>query len=175
MEFIQALDNSIILWVQEFLRCDFLDLIMPYITFLGNGGILWILLGIAFTIYKPTRTWGVLILASLAFEFVICNMILKPSIARIRPYDLLGYDIIIPPEKDFSFPSGHTSAAFAAAVVIFKYRKSYGIAALTAATVIAFSRLYLGVHFLTDILAGAVVGAVAALIVVKFARKKNFI
>ena len=105
-------------------------------------------------------------LFSLAANFLACNVILKPLVDRTRPYYVLDYTPLIPPVGDPSFPSGHTSASFAAATAIYCINKKWGIAAYLLAAVMGFSRLYLGVHFPTDVLFGAVVGMVAAKIVV---------
>ena len=105
---------------------------------------------------------GLLVLLSLAFNMVICNLLLKPLVARTRPYDLLGYEILVRRLGDYSFPSGHTSASFAAATAIYAIDRRWGAAAYVLAALIGFSRLYLGVHFPTDVLAGAVVGILAA-------------
>lgn len=83
-------------------------------------------------------------------------------VARTRPYDLLGYEILVRRLGDYSFPSGHTSASFAAATAIYAIDRRWGAAAYVLAALIGFSRLYLGVHFPTDVLAGAVVGILAA-------------
>ena len=111
-------------------------------------------------------------LFSLAGNFLACNVILKPLVNRTRPYVLLDYDILIPPVGDASFPSGHTAASFAAATAIYAINRKWGIAAYIFAAVMGFSRLYLGVHFPTDVLGGAVCGTVAAWLVLWLMEKK---
>ena len=106
-----------------------------------------------------------MVLFSLAGNALVCNVILKPLVNRTRPYTLLEYDILIPPVGDASFPSGHTSASFAAATALYAMNKKWGIAAYIFAAVMGFSRLYLGVHFPTDVLAGAFCGVLAAKVV----------
>ncbi|MGN1231369.1 MAG: phosphatase PAP2 family protein, partial [Anaerotignum sp.] len=101
------------------------------------------------------------------------NLLLKPWVNRIRPYDLLQYDILIPPVGDPSFPSGHTSASFAAAAALYAMNKKWGIAAYAFAALMGFSRLYLGVHFPTDVAVGAVIGVLMAKAVQRVFRWKE--
>ena len=149
---------------------------MKAITFLGEAGWLWIALGVIFLFFKKTRQMGATVLGALIFSLLLCNITLKPIVARIRPYDIKeGIDLIISTPSDFSFPSGHTSASFAAAVAIFACNKKWGIGALVLAAVIAFTRLYLYVHFPTDVIAGIFLGTLCAVIsyyIVKFVWQK---
>lgn len=140
-----------------------LDKIMTFITHLGDGGILWIVAGILMCITKKYRRAGATTLLALLLMLVIGNITLKPIIARIRPYEYAPHvRLIIDTPHDFSFPSGHTFASFASAVSVFMFHKKEGIAALCVASLIAFSRLYLYVHFPTDILAGIILGIAVA-------------
>lgn len=101
-------------------------------------------------------------LGGLTFCLIFGNLLLKPLVARIRPYDLMeGIELLIKPLKDYSFPSGHTMASFACASVFWHYRdtfKKWSIVALVLAFCVAFSRLYLYVHFPTDVLCGGLLG-----------------
>lgn len=152
-------------FIRDNLSCAFMDALMQFITFFGNGGWFWIALGLVLSFIPKTRKIGITVCLALLINLIICNLSLKPLIARVRPYDLReGIALIIDAPHDFSFPSGHTSASFAAACAVFAYNKKvYGISAVVFATLIAFSRLYLYVHFPTDILGGIVVGIVSAL------------
>ncbi len=152
-------------FIRETFSSAFMDAAMKFITFFGNGGWFWIVLGLALTIFPKTRKIGITVCLALLINLIVCNITLKPLIARVRPYDLReGISLIIDSPHDFSFPSGHTSASFAAACAVFAYNKKwFGISAIVFATLIAFSRLYLYVHFPTDILGGIVVGIVSAL------------
>ena len=101
--------------------------------------------------------------AALILGLIVCNMILKPWVARIRPYDLqeqLGniIPLLIERQHDFSFPSGHTIASFEAATVLMLHNKKLGIPALILACLIAFSRLYLYVHYPTDVITSVILG-----------------
>ena len=154
------MDVSILLWIQENMRFDFLTPFWRAVTFLGNGGWFWIALGIGLLCFKRTRRTGFTVLAALVIGALITNVGLKNMVARIRPYDYTeAIHALLPPQSDFSFPSGHTCASFAAAFVCLKLLAgAWGKSAVVLAALIAFSRLYLGVHFPTDILGGLLIG-----------------
>lgn len=146
-------------WIQNTFRCELLDFLFPVITAFGNSGIGWILLTLVLLLLPKYRKAGLASAIALLLMLVTNNIILKPAIARIRPYDIVqGIELLISTPSDFSFPSGHTAASFASATAIFLFHKKIGIAALIPAVLIAFSRLYLYVHFPTDILGGILVG-----------------
>ena len=138
------------------------------ITFLGDGGWFWILLAVVLLIMKKTRKAGAAAAIALVIGALITNVCLKNMVARVRPYDT--YSALIPivtKPIDWSFPSGHTCASFASAFVYFRLLpKKYGIPALVLACMIAFSRLYLGVHYPTDVLAGFLIGLFASALAV---------
>lgn len=176
MEFVQAIDNNIVLWVKEFITCDFLNLTMPFVSSVGNVGIIWIIIGLSIIIFsKKHRRWGIVLLLALGVTALIGNGIIKPIVGRMRPFDNLMLDIIIDKPHDFSFPSGHTSAAFAAAVVIFAINKKWGIVMTVFAFLMGFSRLYLLVHYPSDIIVGMLLGVVVASIIIKVSRKLGFV
>lgn len=153
------LELGILDFIQSHLRSDVLDFIMLLITKLGDGGILWICLSMILLLFRKTRKVGAAMAASLALEVLCCNVILKPLVARTRPCDVnTAVRLLIPRPSDYSFPSGHTGAAFAAASALFFGKKRLGIPALILATLIGFTRLYLYVHYLSDVLAGALLG-----------------
>lgn len=172
MEVLQALDDSTVLWVQNHISGGFLDGIMIGISRLGNGGVLWITIGIMILLLgikrkSNWREWGFLLLLSLGVTAVLSNLIVKPAVGRLRPFEQLAFPIIISHPLDFSFPSGHTSAAFAAAWVCYAMNRKWGIAMLIFAVVMAFSRLYLGVHYPSDLLVGAALGTTVSLLILK--------
>ncbi len=160
-------DASILLWIQEYVRCDALTPAMTFITHLGDGGAVWIILAAACLLFARTRKCGALMGVSLACNFLVNNLFLKNLIARTRPYEAVqGLSRIIEAQSDFSFPSGHSGSSFAAAAVIFLMcPRRYGIPALMLASAIALSRLYVGVHYPTDVMAGALIGAAVAALV----------
>lgn len=172
MERLLELDEQLLLWLKESCAHPLLDAVMVGISTLGDNGFLWIALGLLFLLLGvKKRIWrqrGLLLLLALGVNAIVCNLLLKPLVNRTRPYDLLGYEILIPPVGDPSFPSGHTAASFAAATALYTIDRRWGIAAYLFAVLMGFSRLYLGVHFPTDVLAGAVIGAVMARLVIRF-------
>ena len=164
MAAINAFDHSILLWIQESLRSAAATPAVTFITHLGDKGIFWILLTLVLIAFRRTRRIGVACLISMVFGLVITNVVIKNWAARIRPYDFFNdLTVIIERQKDFSFPSGHTTNAFACAWVIFRMaKKRYGVPALVLAILIALSRRYVGVHYPTDVFAGVVIGILSA-------------
>ena len=158
----------------EFRILDFLqgmripagDAVMCFITKLGNAGMIWIVLAVILLLIPKTRKTGIIILAALCIDLVVCNGILKNLFARIRPCDVnTQIQLLIARPDDFSFPSGHTAASFAAvAALYFSGERKLWKPALVLACLIAFSRLYLYVHYPTDILGGILVGIAAGYI-----------
>lgn len=177
MEWLLEMDGLLLRWLMEAFSHPVLDKIMIFVSSLGNKGMIWITIGILFLLLgvknKKWRTRGLLVLFSLAANFLVCNAVLKPLVDRTRPYYVLEYTPLIPPVGDPSFPSGHTAASFAAATAIYAINKKWGIAAYLFAAIMGFSRLYLGVHFPTDVIFGAIVGMAAAKIVVHIFRKRR--
>lgn len=169
------IDGEILLWIQDHVRADFLDPVVKAITYLGNGGILMIALCIALLIIPKTRKLGIVCSCSLAATFLINNLILKNIIARTRPYEVVdGLSRIIGKQSDYSFPSGHSGASFAVAVPIFKecpYK--IGIPFLILAFLIALSRLYVGVHYPTDVIAGILLGTLFGILACYVYHKKT--
>lgn len=146
-------------FIQNNLRNGFLDIIMRFITHIGDYGIIWFLTAVVLMTVKKTRAVGFAILAALLLCLLVGNLTLKPLIARERPFTVnASIELLIPRPADFSFPSGHTMSSFAAATVIFLANKRFGTVALVLAGAIAFSRLYLYVHYPSDVLAGGLIG-----------------
>lgn len=152
-------DFSILNYIHDNFQCGFLDTLMPVVSELGNAGLIWIVIAGAFLIGRKNRMAGVAMLCALVLDLFVCNIVLKPLVARIRPFDVnTAVQLLIARPTDYSFPSGHTTAAFAATSALYFSRRRLWIPALALAALIAFSRLYLYVHYPTDILAGIVVG-----------------
>ena len=159
-------DGQFLIWLQENVRTDFLTPIMKLITHLGDKGIFWILIAIVMLFFKKTRPLGIMAGIALVFSVLINNALIKPNVGRIRPYEVVdGLKLLIERQHDPSFPSGHSGASFAAAVVfLVKGPKKIGIPAIIMAALIAFSRLYVGVHYPTDVICGIITGTCCALI-----------
>ena len=163
MDTILQLDQNILLFIQEYIRHDWMDWFWKGITHLGDFGIFWILLTIVLLIPKKTRKAEVASALALIIGTLITNVAIKNVVARIRPYEVIQeLELMIEKQTDFSFPSGHTCASFASAFAIYKckevFPKKWRIAAMVLATLIALSRLYVGVHYPTDVLGGLIVG-----------------
>lgn len=154
------------LYFLQGLHQPWLDEWMAGITALADHGMVWVVTALVFLCFKKSRIIGISMLAAMALSFVTGNLFLKNVIARNRPcwIDKSAVLLIANPE-DFSFPSGHTLVSFTSAVSIFLRNRRWGIAALALASLIAFSRLYLFVHFPTDILGGILLGTASALVV----------
>ncbi len=160
-------------WMQQF-RTPALDEFMTAITFLGDGGWFWIALGAVLFMVPKTRRTGAAVLISLAAGFILGNLILKNVVARQRPCWLdQAVPLLIESPTDYSFPSGHSLASFEGAVSIFLYHKKWGIAAVILAALIACSRMYLFVHFPTDVLAGSLLGILIAVLVHKWLEHRT--
>mgnify|MGYP002970643491 FL=1 len=158
------------------------------ITTLGNAGWFWIVLAVLMLTVLPKKykKAGLTMAIALILSLIFCNGIMKHLWARPRAFWVVGQNFVVGNEfenlygifnsiHDYSFPSGHSSASFAAAVSIFMWRKKEGSAALVLAALIAFSRLYFTVHYPTDVLVGTITGAlygVAAYFIVKALMNK---
>ncbi len=164
----ESFDLPILDWIAANLWCPVLDAVMPVITLLGDAGIFWIALAALFLFFPKYRKTGLSMGAALIMGLVVCNMILKPAVGRIRPYDYQldvfqkTIPLLIERQHDFSFPSGHTIASFEASVAIAIRHKKLGIAAVILAVLIAFSRMYLYVHYPTDVIASVILGTAFA-------------
>lgn len=168
----ELIDIQILFFIQEHYRNSFLDKIMPLITKLGNIGVFWIILACFFILIKKYRKIGIMMFIAIFLCALTGNIILKPLVKRIRPFDLVHFtQLLISAPKDFSFPSGHTMASFASAAVIISQNKKWGIYAFILAFLIGFSRLYLFVHFPSDVIIGAVIGCILGIISVKIYNK----
>ena len=158
--------SSILDWIQINLRTPVLDLLMPAITALGNGGLIWIVLAAGLLLMPGHRKAGAAVLAGLALEVVCCNLVLKPLVARVRPCDInTAVQLLIARPDDFSFPSGHTAgaAAFYPALGRESGKKSIVAVTIILAVLIGLSRNILAVHWPVDVLVGLIIGLVFSL------------
>ena len=154
-----ALDWGILHWIQNNITCPFLDAVVPKLTMLGNAGIIWILAGVLLLCTKKYRRQGALVLMGLLAGLLVGNVALKHLVARSRPCWLdPSVQLLIATPTDYSFPSGHTLSSVIGATILTKTDRRFGYAAIPLAALIAFSRLYLYVHFPSDVLAAAVLG-----------------
>lgn len=180
MNAIFQIDAKILLWIQENIRNDFLSPVVKFVTHLGDHGIVWIVLLFILLCIPKTRKAGMLGTGALILTFIVTNLCLKPMIARIRPYELIdGLTRIIEKQSDRSFPSGHTANSMAVGVMLWLvsqkgeklgsngvyFPKVAGWFFLVLSILIGLSRLYVGVHYPTDVIGGAVIAVLDAVIV----------
>ena len=159
MDILTQTELGILDWIRATFQCAFLDWFFPLITKLGDAGIFWIALALFLLIFKKTRKTGLMMGAALLLGLLVGNLTLKPWSARVRPYDInTGVTLLVERLSDYSFPSGHTLASFEGATVLMIRDRRMGIPALVLAVLIALSRLYLYVHYPTDVLAGLILG-----------------
>lgn len=157
-DLITTFDVSVLEFIQGNLKNDFFDFLLPILTFLGDG-LIWLVLSAILLILPKYRHVGFLLILGISMGFLICNLTLKPIIGRLRPYQIHEiFSLRIPPPPGYSFPSGHATSCFAAATILIAYHRKLGIAAFVFAGLVAFSRLYLLVHFPTDVMIGCLLG-----------------
>lgn len=149
--------------IQQTCQSPFMDWFMPLVSSLADSGFIWIALTIVLLCIPKQRRAGYACAVSLLAMLLLGNLILKPLVGRIRPFTInAAITLLIEAPTDFSFPSGHTFASFACSVALFLENKKLGIPALLLAVLIAFSRLYLYVHYPTDVLGGLLLGICVA-------------
>ncbi|MDE7390195.1 MAG: phosphatase PAP2 family protein [Lachnospiraceae bacterium] len=172
-ERITKIDHQILLFIQEHMRFDFLTPVMEYSSLLVNAGILWIVLGLILLIFKRTRVMGMVMLSSLTLGFMVNNIFIKNIVARERPFNTFSDLIPLVKASGYSFASGHTTASFASACVLVRFlNRPLAVITIAFAVIVAFSRLYLGVHYMTDVLCGFLIGLGSALLVYYIYSKK---
>ena len=172
LEHIQIVDELVLLTISEHLHGTFFDQLVYFFSSLGDAGIIWIVLGILMLIYKPSRGNGFLLLLSLLFTHLTNDYIVKALVDRARPFETLpelGYIGDIPGGS--SFPSGHTATAFGSAFMLKHCQSRLGNPALVFAVLMGLSRVFLAVHYPTDVMAGMIWGLIISTIVWKICRR----
>lgn len=164
LEAINNFDIGILEFIYENLRTPFFDVLFKIVTHFGDA-MVFIIGALILVCFKKTRKAGMMFSVALVLGLLVCNCGLKPLVARIRPYEFVGkvpgvdIDILISKiPSDFSFPSGHTIAWFEAATVAMLIDKKWGIPAVIMALTVSFSRLYIFVHYPTDVFCSVVLG-----------------
>lgn len=172
---IHTLDSSILQFINDNMHSPIMDRVMVILTSLGNGGVIWIIIAALLMINKKYRTIGLMALAALILSTILGEGVLKHVVQRVRPSDDIPVvNLLIAKPLSYSFPSGHTASSFAVAGVLTQYFKGYRIEIFGLASLIAFSRLYLYVHYPTDVLAGVILGLICSKIIIyMFTKLKN--
>lgn len=174
MEYITRFDFVVLDFIQAQLRCSFLDAVMPIVSMLGNGGAVWLFFAAVMLLKKTYRRRGCVLLIGLAVGFIVGNLLLKPIVARPRPsWVNLQFSLLIDNPSDYSFPSGHTLSSFIAAVFISMDNRKLSCVVIPLACLMAFSRLYLYVHYPSDVLAAVALAFVIAVSVHRLCCRKN--
>lgn len=173
LSYLQTLDWSVLHAIRTSLQCGFLDAWMPRVTLLGDNGVIWIAAALLLLANKKKRKYGLLLLLALLAGVLVGNVCLKHLVARPRPCWLEAVPLLIANPTDFSFPSGHTLSSAIAATVLTAMDRRLSFLVIPLAVLIAFSRLYLFVHFPSDVLCGAVLGVAIGLCAVAIFRRSQ--
>lgn len=178
MDAILNFDFTVLNFIQEHFRCDFLDAVMAFLSYAGNAGLIWIVAAAVMLLFKKTRAAGVIALVSMGVAYLLGDWVIKPLVQRPRPFRFdselnmfLNAELPIKKPGHYSFPSGHSSVAVAFLTVLIAKHKRLALIALLPVLLMMFSRLYNYVHFPTDVLFGALFGALVAVTVLIVFRK----
>lgn len=175
MDIIREIDFMVLDYIREHLRSGFLDNIMPVITAFGNMGMFWVLVALIISAKSKYRRCSMTMMIGMIAGVLIGNFVVKNIIRRDRPcwINEIG-NMLIEIPQDYSFPSGHTMSSFIAATILCYYDKKFAVPSFSVAILIAFSRMYLYVHFPTDIIGGALLGIGIAAMTVTMTNKYVF-
>jgi undecaprenyl-diphosphatase len=166
------MEQTVLDFIQQTMQSPLFDRFWPVITHLGDAGAIWIILTLALLVHPRTRRLGLACGIALLCSVVFTNLILKNLVARTRPFYLVDIELLIKAPGEHSFPSGHATSSFAVAFVLWKERTRIGRMeiyriGMVLASLIAFSRLYLYVHYPTDVLAGVLMGYLCSVVAFK--------
>ena len=145
-----------------------LDQFMVAVTNSATSGLIWFAIGFLMTCTRRWRRCGVSVVVAMVLAYIVVDILLKPTVCRERPFAVEDFQLLIPPPENWSFPSGHTASAFAGATAVLIHDRRWGAVAITYAALVGISRLYLCVHWPTDVIAGAFIGIAVAFLAVWF-------
>lgn len=173
IETLQAIETEFLLFVQNSIRTPFLNKFFAFFTTLGNAGVIWLVAGVGMLIPKKTRRSGLILLLCMLIEYLIDDLLIKNIFARPRPYNSISELVtLVNPLKSYSFPSGHASAAFAFATSLTVLYGKKVAWVFIPAVLMAFSRVYCGMHYPVDVLGGMLFGTIVSLIATKILDRK---
>ncbi len=171
MNLLQNIDWNILNFIHNNLTSGVMDKVMPFVSLLGNKGAIWLIVACIFIFIPKFRKYGIMMAIAFLLEYICGNLVLKNIICRQRPC-WINQDIrlLIPVPQDYSFPSGHTLSSTIGAIFVYLANKKCGYFAIALAILIAFSRMYMYVHFPSDILAGLIIGVVISFFTYKICK-----
>lgn len=167
-DFITNIDFSILYWIQDNLRNSFMDFVMPLFSNLQDGGLIWISIAVVMLFFKRTRYCGIAVLFAMGIDTLITEYGIKNIVCRVRPCNLVDdVNMLVKKPTSYSFPSNHSASAFAGAVAVMLTikKKAWTIPAFVFSGIISFSRMYVFVHFPSDVFAGILLGSAVAVLV----------
>lgn len=175
LEWITNIDFSILYWIQENIRTEWLDSVCAFLSWAFQLGLPWIFLGVVLFCFKKTRAAGVILVAAVVLTFFFNELAIKNAVNRERPCTIdPTVELAIEKPTSFSFPSGHTASCFAAVGVLLFTHKKIGIPLILFAVIMGLSRMYLFVHFPTDVIAGAAMGLLMAWVTVLIFKELKY-
>lgn len=157
-------EADVLFWIHDVLSCGFMDALMAFVSNLCTGNLIWFLLVAILTYRKDTRYIGITLALALVISIVLCNGILKPCIDRTRPYVEYGIQIIVHDADGHSFPSGHTTGVTVVTTTLLIHLRKWGYVMIPFAATVMLSRMYLFMHYPTDIIGGIVVGTASVIL-----------
>lgn len=176
-DFITNIDFSILYWIQDNLRNSFMDFVMPLFSNLQDGGLIWISIAVVMLFFKRTRYCGIAVLFAMGIDTLITEYGIKNIVCRVRPCNLVDdVNMLVEKPTSYSFPSNHSASAFAGAVAVMLTikKKAWTIPAFVFSGIISFSRMYVFVHFPSDVFAGILLGSTIAVLVCYLMKKTGF-
>lgn len=174
IRFFRAIDNKGLKYISEKCKNRTFDKIMPIITVMGNLGVVWIVISILMLLKVEDRIIGIAVILSLMLTTIIGEGIIKHIVKRSRPFQHNEEKLLVNKPITYSFPSGHTASSFSALVVFLQMNGKLGLIMSPIATLIAFSRIYLKVHYPTDVICGMILGITCGISVVSFLGRMAF-
>lgn len=168
LKFFKIIDNKGLKYISEKCKNKIFDKIMPIITIMGNLGIIWLIISVLMLLKVEDRIIGISVILALILTTIVGEGIIKHIVKRSRPFQNYEDELLINKPITYSFPSGHTASSFAALAVFLQMNGKLGLIMSPIATLIAFSRIYLKVHYPTDVIFGIVLGITCGVSVVSF-------